>query len=172
MRQANALRCAMRTVPRTRYVFSIQEDTALRPPIDTPLIHSLLATDPDVEYVKFSWHDDCVEDAATGRLHHEQAPCTRHAQSALLHRIGFWSDRPHFATREAYERRVFPLLQPTARLSPEQLFVHRAPRERGLWLYGRRGDMHHDLHLGTGGSSYDVYAYHELRYRHGKGFGG
>ena len=30
MHQANALRCAMREVPRTRLVFSIQEDTQAR----------------------------------------------------------------------------------------------------------------------------------------------
>ena len=44
-------------------------------------------------------------------------------------------------------------------------------RNTGLWVYGERGRMRHDLHEGgdarTRGRSYDVYAYHAARYRNG-----
>ena len=175
--QANALRCAMRLVPRTRLVFSIQEDTAVGgPPIDTRLIHSMLSAPPSppsggadgeqVFYVKFAWFADCTDEH--GQPLHALEPCTPHPATPLLHRIGEWSDRPHFATRDAYESRVFPLVQPTAKVSPEQVFIRRARRPTGLWVYGRRGDMLHDLHeRPPGGSSYDVYAYHKSEYRNG-----
>ena len=167
----------MRLVPRTRLVFSIQEDTAVGgPPIDARLIHRMLTAPPSppsrgadgehVFYVKFSWFSDCADER--GQPLHALEPCTPHPATPLLHRIGEWSDRPHFATRDAYESRVFPLVQPMAKVSPEQVFIRRARRPTGLWVYGRRGDMLHDLHeRAPGGSSYDVYAYHKSEYRNG-----
>ena len=96
-------------------------------------------------------------------------PCTPHPETPLLHKIGEWSDRPHFATRDAYDERVFPLVQPSAKVSPEQVFIRRARRSTGLWVYGQRGNMLHDLHeRPPGGSSYDVYAYHRSEYRNGR----
>ena len=107
-----------------------------------------------------------------GRIQHALNPCTPHPATPLLHRIGEWSDRPHFATRAAYDTKVFPLVQPTAKVSPEQVFIYRARRPTGLFVYGRRGSMHHDLHFRSpGGSSYNVYAYHKSEYRNGRSNG-
>ena len=57
------------------------------------------------------------------------------------------------------------------RVAPEQVFIRRVKRDTGLWVYGARGKMRHDLHEGgdarTRGRSYDVYAYHAARYRNG-----
>jgi hypothetical protein len=123
--QANALRCAMRAVPETALVFSIQEDTTLSPPIDMELIARMLLTDPSVYYVKFAWWDDCADEE--GHLHHAYNPCTPHPATPLLHKIGEWSDRPSVATRAAYETKVWPLVQPTAKISPEQVCRPRPP---------------------------------------------
>lgn len=169
--QANGLRCAMRLVPHTPLVFSIQEDTALGGPvpIDTRLLRERLTSDPTVYYVRFLGFDDC-RDPATGQLHFQAiAPCTQHPDTDVLHRVGEWSDRPHLATRDAYERRVFPLVQPSAKVSPEQVFIRRARRSSGLWVYGKRGSMLHDLHkkAALGPSSYGVYAYHSAEHRNG-----
>lgn len=166
LHQANALRCALHVVPRTPLIFSIQEDTTIAPPVDVRLITERLMSDPSVEYVKFSQHNDCADEQ--GSVRDAYAPCTPHPETPLLHRIGFWHDRPHFATRRAYDEHVFPLVQPTARVAPEQVFIHRVPRATGLWAYGRREHMLHDLHAGAGKSSYDVYAYHKASYRNGR----
>ena len=97
-------------------------------------------------------HDDCADEA--GNVRDEYSPCTPHPEAAAggaaarLQRVGFWSDRPHFATRRAYDERVFPLVQPTARVAPEQVFIRRVKRDTGLWVYGERGKMRHDLHEG------------------------
>ena len=182
LHQANALRCAMGAVPRTDLLFSIQEDTTIGPPVETAPLLALMLRGlgsgdgaAAVEYVRFAKHDDCADEA--GNVRDEYAPCTPHPEAAgggaaaRLQRVGFWSDRPHFATRRAYDERVFPLVQPTARVAPEQVFIRRVKRDTGLWVYGARGKMRHDLHEGgdarTRGRSYDVYAYHAARYRNG-----
>ena len=64
------------------------------------------------------------------------------------------------------------VVQPTVKVSPEQVFSYRARRPTGLFVYGRRGSMHHDLHFRLpGGSSYNVYAYHKSEYRNGRSNG-
>ena len=48
-------------------------------------------------------------------------PCMRHPTNPLLHWTVRWSDRPHFATREHYERRLFSTLTQRAKVTPEQV---------------------------------------------------
>jgi len=74
------------------------------------------------------------------------------AHADLFHSTERWSDRPHFATREHYETRLFANLPYHARVTPEQILDQRArkasfgPRKWPLWMYGRRGDMLRDYH--------------------------
>lgn len=81
-------------------------------------------------------------------MHDANAPCTPHPRTPLLHRTRRWLDRPHFATREHYESRLFDRLPWTAKVTPEQVLDQRSrvEREWPLWIYGRRGDMQRDLH--------------------------
>ena len=147
--QANSLRCALAALPRTPLLFVIQDDTQLGPGgVDLSALHGLLMHDPAVEYVRFVMHDDCTN-AANGRLLRGYEPCTPHASSVLLHRTKRWLDRPHFATRRHYDERLFSVLPPQAKVTPEQ-FLDQVSRiakpEWPLWMYGQSHAMRRDLH--------------------------
>lgn len=148
--QANALRCALQSVPRTPLIFVIQDDTQIGPGgVDTNKLHRILSSDPMVEYVRFATHTDCA-DPKTRRFYQSYSPCTPHT-SGLLQRTTRWLDRPHFATRRHYDQRLFDALPLEARVTPEQYLdqksrVAKPGQEWPLWMYGARGDMQRDLH--------------------------
>ena len=152
LHQANGMRCVLEhATPPTRLLFAIQDDTVLGGsggPIERGTLFARLLTDPTVEYVKFTSHRDCT-DPRTHRMRSGLEPCTVHPQTPLLHQTNRWLDRPHLATREHYEARLFAGLPRAAKVTPEQWLDQRA-RLKGanwpLWTYGRRGEMEHDLH--------------------------
>ena len=147
LHQANSMRCALEHLPPTKLLVAIQDDTQLGGGhVDAHALHRLLLHDPLVEYVRFSQHSDCVD--SRGIMHRTDVPCTPHPRSRLLHQTRRWLDRPHIATRMHYERRLFATLPRTAKVTPEQVLDQRSREERDwpLWLYGRRGEMQHDLH--------------------------
>lgn len=147
LHQANSMRCAMAQVPRTPLVFVIQDDTQIGGGgVDTPLVHRLLLHDPNVEYVRFTMWPDCKDER--GHMRSSLSPCTAHP-SGLLHKSQNWVDRPHFATRQHYDERLFRELPREARVTPEQVLDQRSRADRRdwrLWVYGKRGDMQRDLH--------------------------
>ena len=152
LHQANSLRCAMEQGSRRRtpLVFVIQDDTQMGGgAVEAHSVHRLLMHEPAVEYVRFMISKDCAD--SRGRVHQSYEPCTPHPTSPLLQRTHRWLDRPHFATRAHYERRLFASLPRTARVTPEQLLDQRSRLDKDwpMWLYGRRGDMARELHWPT-----------------------
>ena len=90
----------------TPLLFVLEEDSAVRAPINVAAIHRALlhATGEPVEHVRLNWYDDClVLNASDGganlmtrpfprggmggaRMHIFDWPCAPHSRSALLHR--------------------------------------------------------------------------------------
>lgn len=159
----------------TPLLFVLEEDSAVRGPINVAAIHRALLhpTGEPVEHVRLSWNDDCLvlnaSDGAAnfmsrpfpggglggGRMHISDWPCAPHSRSVLLHRTDFWSDRPHWATWRHYATRVLPAAA-GRKGTPERLltdglgFASKVCRlGRFCWVYGVRGHMHLDLHLST-----------------------
>jgi hypothetical protein len=165
LHMANSLRCAMSYEARTRLVFVLQDDTIVRGPVDVGLVYSMLTRpQPTVELVRLSLFTDCYQpplpEGGTRqhtrlKMHIGHQPCIPHPQTNLLHRSVHYQDRPHFATREHYERRVWSRIPRDAKVTPEQLldqYVRRTdgvPREDYDWrmfMYGPRGSMVRELH--------------------------
>ena len=160
----------------TPLLFVLEEDSAVRAPINVAAIHRALlhATGEPVEHVRLNWYDDClVLNASDGganwmtrpfprggmggaRMHIFDWPCAPHSRSALLHRTDFWSDRPHWATWRHYATHVLPAAA-GRKGTPERLLTDdlglggsKVCREgRFCWVYGVRGHMRRDLHLST-----------------------
>ena len=176
MHMANSMRCAMVLAPPTPLVFVIQDDTQMRGPIDTELLtrHLVWAAPPSVsapaaavdatatalarktgappiELIKFYMYPDCqVDPSKPGRrqIIMGSYPCTPHPATPLLHFSHHWQDRPHFATRAHYERRLFATLPAAAKVTPEQYLDRMSSHDKnwGIYTYGARGDMLRELH--------------------------
>ena len=158
----------MAVASHTPLVFVLQDDTQMIPPVDTHALYKLLgpslgrasvtdsAPAPPVEYIKFYMYPDCMVNPMVPdgkyRLLQGANPCKPHPVSSLLQQSTLWQDRPHFATRALYERRVFATLPPDVKVTPEQFLDTQNRSEAalrmtwGLWTYGRRGDMLRELH--------------------------
>ena len=64
-------------------------------------------------------------------------PCTPHPSSQLLQFSIHWQDRPHLATREHYERRLFDALPPEAKVCTNPLsHIDRDERALGACMGG------------------------------------
>ena len=113
-----------------------------RQAIDVPMILHRLLCDPRVEYVMLSWDETYRNASSTaGKLPLHG----RHADEQSLHRVRYWSDRPHFARRASYLRRVWPHFSPLTRALTEtqlginlQVCQHKASHACaawGMWMY-------------------------------------
>ena len=72
-----------------------------------------------------------------------------HAEQPGLFRLPEWSDRPHFARVETYNRYVWPLFGPAVRMLPEVALKQHPPAnasEMGLWLFAPNCSMLHEKH--------------------------
>ena len=76
-----------------------------------------------------------------------------HPQQAGLFRLPVWSDRPHFARVETYNRYVWPLFGPAVRMLPEVALKQHVSQhakangsEMGLWLFAPNCSMLHERH--------------------------
>lgn len=143
LHQAHGLRVAMAEHAGARpVVFSMQDDCVCFGEVDTRAVVRALLRDPLVEYVKLCWRADLRSDA------YEMQPFAPHPTEPLLRSTHFWSDRPHFALRSHYERRVWPRIPAEARVTMEQAVeaLSAAERDWNLWMYGRPGDMRREAH--------------------------
>jgi hypothetical protein len=158
--QANTLKNVMTTYTKTPLVFSIQEDSLILngKDIDMNLITDKLLNDPIVEYVKLFIHKDLSilpgqerhGRSVPGDLRPETLPATPHHDTDLLHHCKEWSDRPHFATLDHYNNRVWPKIQPNFRCTMEQEVKFSSIREDtqwNLWIYGKRYNMQHECDI-------------------------
>lgn len=120
----------------TPLFYLAQDDSPVFGSIDVPLILRLLSCEPDVEYVRFLWSNDCTE----GRAKNWNEPCEQHNRTEMLQSVGRMSDRPHFATANFYYDQIFRRCPRFYRGAPERKArgVHKA------WLYGKRHEMLHD----------------------------
>ena len=158
--QANSLKQVMTEHCDTPFIFSIQEDTLILngENIDMTLITDKLTNDDNVEYIKLYIHDDIsvlpgqerLGRSKPGDLRPECLPATPHPNTNLLHKTKEWSDRPHFATLEHYNKRVWPVILPNYRCTMEQEVKFTSIRQNvdwGLWIYGNRFNMKHETDI-------------------------
>lgn len=160
LHQANSLRKVMTQHTKTPLIFSIQEDTVILngKDIDTNLIYHLLLNDDSVEYIKFFIHKDLTilpgqernGRSVPGDYRPETLPATSHESTNLLHKTREWSDRPHFATLEHYNKYVWPDFPLTEKFTMEQRIKFnqiRTSTDWGTWIYGNRYNMQHEQDL-------------------------
>ena len=142
---------------KTPIIFSIQEDTIILngKNIDMELIYDKLLHTDNVEYVKFYvWSDITVLPgqeragrSVPGDYRPETLPATPHPDTELLYKCLEWSDRPHFATIEHYNNRVWKNIGENSRATMEQHIKWAAKRSGkfwGTWIYGNRYSMNHE----------------------------
>jgi len=125
----------------TPIVYLAQDDSPVAGEIDVPFILETLGCDPDVDYVRFLWSNDCTE----GKASNWNEPCVQHGSTSLLHNVSRMSDRPHFATASFYWDTIFARTPRNYRGAPERS-VRSA---KHMWLYGERGNMLHDTNMLT-----------------------
>uniref|UniRef100_A0A7S2GRY0 Uncharacterized protein n=1 Tax=Haptolina brevifila TaxID=156173 RepID=A0A7S2GRY0_9EUKA len=159
----------MAHMPHTPLVFVIQDDTQVGPGgIDVEMLYRMFTFSSPlvgahnvnsggsarVEYVRLADNADCLRDRRSNsrddrRMIAAYVPCMPHPTTSLLHQTNRWLDRPHLATRQHYDERLFRSLHADAKVTPEQMLDQRS-RLKGakwpLWVYGRRGEMLRDLH--------------------------
>tara|TARA_B100000424_G_scaffold244013_1_gene213988 strand:- start:11361 stop:12206 length:846 start_codon:yes stop_codon:yes gene_type:complete len=158
LHQANSMKKVMNEYAKTPLVFSIQEDTILLnvSNINTEIIYNLLMNDNSVEYIKFFIHKDLTilpgqerhGRSVPGDYRPETLPATKHEKTDLLHKCMEWSDRPHFATLEHYNKRIWPCIRDTYKCTMEQAIKWAPIRSNthwGTWIYGKRYDMQHEI---------------------------
>mmetsp|Transcript_51386 Transcript_51386/g.149238 ORF Transcript_51386/g.149238 Transcript_51386/m.149238 type:complete len:314 (-) Transcript_51386:94-1035(-) len=120
-------------------VYLAQDDSPVSGNIDVPLILRSLSCDPEVDYVRFLWSNDCTE----GRAANWNQPCEQHPRTHLLHSVGRMSDRPHFATTDFYFNQIFRRIPRAYRGAPER----KAIGLKHAWIYGARHMMLHDSNV-------------------------
>ena len=160
LHQANSLKKVMTEYCTTPLIFSIQEDTLILngKNIDLDIITDKLLNDNTVEYIKLFIHNDITvlpgqERAGrskVGDMKPECLPATPHPDTKLLHNTKEWSDRPHFATIEHYNNRVWPKICENYRCTMEQEVKFASMRnseEWNLWIYGERFKMKHECDI-------------------------
>lgn len=165
LHQANSLKKVMTEHCNTPIILSLQEDTLILngDGINISLITDKLLNDENVEYIKLYIHHDITvlpgqERAGRskpGDYRPECLPGTPHPSTNLLHKTREWSDRPHFATLEHYNKRVWPKIQPHFRCTMEQEVKFgslRMGQEWNLWIYGERFKMCHECDIAYTGS--------------------
>ena len=167
LHQANSLKKVMTEYCKTPLIFSLQEDTLILngEGIDMDLITDKLLNDDNVEYIKLFIHNDITvlpgqERAGrskVGDMKPECLPGTTHPTTNLLHKTNEWSDRPHFATLEHYNKRVWPKILPHFRCTMEQEVKFgslRMGQNWNLWIYGKRFSMCHECDIAYNGVGY------------------
>ena len=119
------------------------------------MILTRLLCDPAVALVRLYWgsglHDDAdCRPAPSCFLKFGVATFGAHPQQPGLEEIRGWSDRPHFARRATYERRVWPLFADGRRALPERALSGTEPKDSswGLWLYAPACSLRHERHAG------------------------
>ena len=165
--QANCLKEVMTDHCKTPLVFSIQEDSLILngTGIDMNIITNKLLNDDTVEYVKLFIHEDLSilpgqerrGRSVPGDYRPETLPATLHNDTDLLHKCKEWSDRPHFATLDHYNNRVWPKIVPSHRCTMEQEVKFASTRnseEWNLWIYGKRKQMKHECDIAYTGIGY------------------
>jgi hypothetical protein len=105
LHQGEGLHRAMESCTKS-LVFSIQDDTAVRGPIDVAGIKAALFHDHSVEYVKLWWHKGLTW--PDGKDDYGKDPHIQHKTVPFLYSTRHWSDRPHFATKRHYDSQVWP----------------------------------------------------------------
>jgi hypothetical protein len=155
----------------TPIVGVLEDDSEVGGHVDAYVLHAALRYDPAVEWVRFLWYNDCVVkrgaftipapwDPAV-KLASDAWPCTPMHESGKLLKTSGWADRPHLCKWAHYPRRVFPLVERGTRRAPESYVFCKARfldnvTNWGMWNYGERNHMLHDIHHSVNGSSYDV----------------
>jgi len=124
------------------FLFFTQDDSEVVGEVDTPFILRTMASDPEVDYVRIYWCNDCSKgEVWKGQKY---VLCTTPHSSERLVRTWMYADRPHFMTTNFFMDNVYPNIPIDAKKTPEQLMQNAFGREGPLWLYGRAGHMRHD----------------------------
>ena len=157
LHQANSLKKVMNEYCNTPLIFSIQEDTVILngKDIDMDIIYNTILNDDSVEYIKFFIHKDLtvlpgqerLGRSVPGDYRPETLPATVHEKTHLLHKCMEWSDRPHIATIEHYNKRIWPQIKSHFKCTMEQAVKFGPIRNKthwGTWIYGNRYNMHHE----------------------------
>jgi hypothetical protein len=124
----------------TPFLFFAQDDSEVVGDVDTHKILQALNNDPQVQYVRFYWQQDCRYDVfLSTRM------CNPEVTRDDLIQTPWYSDRPHFATASFYADNVFPKIPENARNNPEVLVERKLVSLKTMWMYGTPGNMFHDV---------------------------